>query len=84
MLFFRRFSYIIALVVALSLITQASSSKKATPDAPADWRRDQRIIDLHQPVNGTEAALGRWLKIMDRVGVGIGEQDLLRRGHVFI
>ena len=70
--FSRRFSYIIALVVALSLITQASSSKKTTPDAPADWRRDQRIIDLHQHVNGTEAALGRWLKIMDRVGVGIG------------
>ncbi|MSU32458.1 MAG: hypothetical protein EXS25_07345 [Pedosphaera sp.] len=72
MLFPRRFSHFLALAVALSRITQASSLKKATPDAPADWRRDQRIIDLHQHVNGTEATLSRWLKIMDRVGVGIG------------
>lgn len=39
---------------------------------PDQWRRERRVIDLHQHVEGTEERLQRWLRIMDRVGVGVG------------
>lgn len=39
---------------------------------PDQWRRERRVIDLHQHVEGIEERLQRWLRIMDRVGVGVG------------
>jgi predicted TIM-barrel fold metal-dependent hydrolase len=42
------------------------------PELPARWRQEHRVIDLHQHVHGTEEHLTRWLRLMDRVGVGVG------------
>jgi hypothetical protein len=39
---------------------------------PDQWRQERRIIDLHQHVDVTEEHMSRWLRIMDRVGVGVG------------
>ena len=61
------------LPVALSLVfTGPGQAAERTRSEPDQWRREHRIIDLHQHVNGTEEHLGRWLRIMDRVGVGVG------------
>ncbi|MSU34336.1 MAG: hypothetical protein EXS36_04365 [Pedosphaera sp.] len=50
-----------------------SRSRETPPPWPGDeWRREHRIIDLHQHIDGTEERMTRWLGIMDRVGVGIG------------
>lgn len=35
------------------------------------WRAEQRLIDLHQHVNYTEAHLARAVRIMDAVGIGV-------------
>lgn len=51
----------------------AAADRETPPPWPGDeWRREHRIIDLHQHINGTEEHLSRALRIMDRVGVGIG------------
>ena len=59
----------IALALALGLTGQAADRR---PSLPEQWRQEHRIIDLHQHVNGTEEHVRRWLRIMDRVGVGVG------------
>ena len=59
----------IALALALGLPGQAADRH---PSLPEQWRQEHRIIDLHQHVNGTEEHVRRWLRIMDRVGVGVG------------
>ncbi|MCX6868998.1 MAG: amidohydrolase family protein [Verrucomicrobia bacterium] len=59
----------IALALALGLPGQAADRR---PSLPEQWRQEHRIIDLHQHVNGTEEHVSRWLRIMDRVGVGVG------------
>lgn len=58
-----------ALALALGLPGQAADRR---PSLPEQWRQEHRIIDLHQHVNGTEEHVRRWLRIMDRVGVGVG------------
>ena len=58
-----------ALALALGLTGQAADRR---PSLPEQWRQEHRIIDLHQHVNGTEEHVRRWLRIMDRVGVGVG------------
>jgi hypothetical protein len=58
-----------ALALALGLTGQAADRR---PSLPEQWRQEHRIIDLHQHVNGTEEHVSRWLRIMDRVGVGVG------------
>ena len=58
-----------ALALALGLPGQAADRH---PSLPEQWRQEHRIIDLHQHVNGTEEHVRRWLRIMDRVGVGVG------------
>lgn len=59
----------IALALALGLPGQAADRRLSLPE---QWRQEHRIIDLHQHVNGTEEHVRRWLRIMDRVGVGVG------------
>src|SRR2546426_443824 len=39
--------------------------------APDGWRRERRIIDLHQHIDCTPERLVRAVQIMDRVGIGI-------------
>jgi predicted TIM-barrel fold metal-dependent hydrolase len=39
---------------------------------PEQWRKEKRIIDLHQHVNYTTQHLERAINIMDAVGVGLG------------
>ena len=58
-----------ALALALELPGQTADRR---PSLPEQWRQEHRIIDLHQHVNGTEEHVSRWLRIMDRVGVGVG------------
>ena len=58
-----------ALALALGLPGQAAAPARSVPD---QWRQERRIIDLHQHVNATEEHLTRWLRLMDRVGVGVG------------
>jgi len=38
----------------------------------AEWRREHRLIDLHQHVNCTPEHLARAIRIMDETGIGIG------------
>src|SRR5512143_3716337 len=40
-------------------------------EQPEDWRREHRIIDLHQHIDCTTQHLARAVKIMDTVGVGL-------------
>ena len=40
--------------------------------SPDVWRKERRIIDLHQHVGGTPAQFDRAVRIMDAAGVGIG------------
>lgn len=40
--------------------------------SPEAWRREKRIIDLHQHFGGTPAQFDRAVRIMDPVGVGTG------------
>jgi len=53
-------------------------ASKGLPDpraealSPDAWRREKRIIDLHQHFGGTPAQFDRAVRIMDPVGVGIG------------
>jgi hypothetical protein len=43
------------------------------PPWPGDaWRAEHRIVDLHQHIDGTEERMLRALRIMDRVGLGVG------------
>ena len=48
-------------------------SAETPPPWPGDaWRGEHRIIDLHLHVNRTEEHVLRAVRIMDRVGVGVG------------
>ena len=62
-------AHMAALALALGLPGQAADRARSLPD---QWRQERRIIDLHQHVNATEEHLTRWLRLMDRVGVGVG------------
>ena len=66
-------------LLLLSLAAMTLSCSSLRPDSPAttraqceQWRADHRIIDLHQHLNGTTQHLTRAVRIMDRVGVGVG------------
>jgi predicted TIM-barrel fold metal-dependent hydrolase len=43
----------------------------ARPDAPAQWRADKRLIDMHQHIEYTTQRLERAVRIMDAVGIGV-------------
>ena len=44
----------------------------ARSDTPEEWRREKRIIDLHMHLGGGKGGLDRAVRIMDRVGLGVG------------
>jgi predicted TIM-barrel fold metal-dependent hydrolase len=48
------------------------SAALAAPSSPEQWRREKRLIDLHQHINYTTQHLARNVRIMDAVGLGIG------------
>jgi predicted TIM-barrel fold metal-dependent hydrolase len=41
-------------------------------ELPDQWRKEKRLIDLHQHITYTTQHLARAIKIMDAVGLGIG------------
>ena len=41
-------------------------------DTPEQWRKERRLVDLHQHVGSSEPLLKRAVSIMDRAGIGIG------------
>ncbi|MFO0867906.1 MAG: amidohydrolase family protein [Pirellulales bacterium] len=49
-----------------------ATGPRADALSPAVWRREKRIIDLHQHVEATPERLDRAIGILDRAGVGIG------------
>jgi predicted TIM-barrel fold metal-dependent hydrolase len=56
-----------AFLVLLSLAVPSPAE-----DAPAAWRRERRIIDLHMHVDAGAGGFARAVGIMDRVGIGVG------------
>lgn len=62
----------VALFAVSTSVVALLASDRVDRSLPDQWRRERRIIDLHQHVEGTEERLRQWLRIMDRVGIGIG------------
>lgn len=54
----------------LAVASLIISSLACAQDNPDDWRREKRLIDLHQHIVHTPAHLARAVKIMDGVGLG--------------
>lgn len=44
----------------------------AAEESPAQWRKEGRLIDLHQHVGSSEALLKRAVSIMNLAGIGVG------------
>lgn len=44
----------------------------AADESPAQWRKERRLIDLHQHVGSSEALLKRAVSIMNLAGIGVG------------
>ena len=59
-------------ILAALLLRDAAGAEAPAPWPGDAWRKDHRIIDLHMHINGTEEHVQRALRIMDRVGVGVG------------
>ncbi len=54
-------------------LTTSLLAAETPPPWPGDqWRRDHRIIDLHEHINATEEHVLRAARILERSGVGIG------------
>ncbi len=51
---------------------RSPSSPLAEAYSPEVWRKELRIIDLHQHLGGTPAQFDRAVRIMDAAGIGIG------------
>ena len=68
------------LTLSSVVLTHAKTDSAALPApgplaeafSPEVWRREKRIIDLHQHVGGTPAQFDRAIRIMDPAGVGTG------------
>src|SRR4051812_6545392 len=61
---------ILLLGSVISMITShAIDPRVNTPD---EWRKEHRLIDLHQHIDYTPEHLARAIKILDAAGVGIG------------
>src|SRR5688500_17706972 len=52
-------------IVAVCCVNAAESN------LPEQWRKEKRLIDLHQHIGYTTQHLARAVKIMDAVGIGI-------------
>lgn len=51
----------------------AANAGETPPPWPGDeWRAHHRIIDLHEHIDGAEDRVLRAVRILDRVGVGVG------------
>ena len=59
------------LLAAALLVPIAGLADDATRQTAAAWRAEHRLIDLHQHVDSSEAALRRDMRLMDTVGVGL-------------
>lgn len=57
---------------AATLAVKGLPDPRAEALSPEAWRREKRIIDLHQHFGGTPAQFDRAVRIMDPVGVGTG------------
>ena len=44
----------------------------AAEESPVQWRKERRLIDLHQHVGSSEALLKRAVSIMNLAGIGVG------------
>ena len=77
---FPRWLPFVGLLVSLRLTLPAATNgpAKGPVNSPASewpgdaWRREHRIIDLHQHIDGTVPRILRAVGIMDRAGVGMG------------
>lgn len=65
---------LIPLLSALLPAAHAAGLRDPRTDAlsPEAWRREHRIIDVHQHIEGLPQRLDRAVGIMDRAGIGIG------------
>ncbi|MCL5097831.1 MAG: amidohydrolase family protein [Candidatus Omnitrophica bacterium] len=64
--------FLVSAVVSLSLMSLTLIADDApTSRQAARWRREHRIIDLHQHIDSTPERLARAVKIMDAAGVGL-------------
>lgn len=75
--FFRAFpgwAAAVLLLVPEAVAQQASSDNRPLAEAfsPDIWRRERRIIDLHQHIETAPERYDRAVGILDRSGVGIG------------
>ena len=70
----RRVLHLSGFLQILILLTPLYAGERETPGPwPGDsWRREHRIIDLHQHIDGTEAHVAQAVRILDRAGIGIG------------
>lgn len=55
--------------MALALL--ASWVSASAQESPTEWRRERRLIDMHQHINYTPEHLARAVALMDRVGLGV-------------
>lgn len=61
------------LLASLHTVSPALAGPESPSPWPGDaWRREHRIIDLHQHIDGTEEHIRRAVRIMDQAGVGVG------------
>jgi len=57
---------------AFSILCLLALTASAASQSPDDWRKQKRLIDLHQHISCTTQHLARAVKVMDAVGLGIG------------
>ena len=66
-------TFLAALSIALLACIRCDSlADEAARTQAAQWREEKRLIDLHLHVSGSNDRIARAMKIMDRVGIGVG------------
>lgn len=63
---------IVSTAACLVLMLQGLVADEAVQRQAAQWRAENRIIDLHMHVSGSDERIARAIGIMDQAGVGIG------------
>ena len=62
----------LAVITGIGAIAATGADVESPPPWTGDtWRREHRIIDLHQHINATEEHVRRALGILDRAGLGV-------------
>ena len=64
--------FVCALAPGLILSEATRAAEEDVRREADSWRAQHRIIDLHQHINSTTQHITRAVRIMDRVGIGIG------------